>query len=154
MTPERPARIGAAALLALFLIPLGGLAAPSRAAPSACPEHYFGGAAPDLVRPQLAAETRDLCYQHFAVVHSGVSRTPLAAAEHLTRERVLAAQGLQRSALNGMAGAPPRSRVRPRTSLPEATYPSDPCNNVARRPKMSAPLTAHSPLPCPGGESA
>ncbi len=114
MTPERPARTSvAAALLALFLVPLGSVAAPSRAAPSACPEHYFGGAAPDLVRPQLAAETRELCFRQFAVVHSGVSRTPLAAAEHLTRDRVEAARGLRReNAFHEEERLPPEQRAR------------------------------------------
>src|SRR3954447_15533075 len=36
-----------------------------------------------------------------------------------------------RLALNGMAGAPLRSRARPHTSLPEAVHPRDPCNNVS-----------------------
>ena len=70
--------------------------APARAASSACPQHHPGGAAPEIVRAQVAAETRELCFRQFSVVHSGVSRTPLAVAEHLTRERVRAARELRR----------------------------------------------------------
>lgn len=75
------------------------LAAPiaAPAAPSACPQHFTGGEAPDLVNERLAARTRELCYTGFAVLHSGVTRTPLYAAEHLTRERVDAARGLERN---------------------------------------------------------
>ena len=49
-----------------------------------------------------------------------------------------------RLALNGMAGAPLRSRARPHTSLPEAVHPGDPCNNVTNLPDPSEDL-AHDP---------
>jgi O-acetylhomoserine/O-acetylserine sulfhydrylase-like pyridoxal-dependent enzyme len=65
------------------------------------------------VRPQLAAEARELCFRQFAVVHSGVSRTPLAAAERLTRERVEAARGLEReNAFHEEDRLPPEERAR------------------------------------------
>lgn len=79
----------AAALLAL---PAG-----LQAAPTACPQHFPGGEAPDLVNERLAAKARELCYGGFAVLHSGITRTPLYAAEHLTRERIAAARGLERN---------------------------------------------------------
>src|SRR3954469_19137264 len=66
------------------------------AAPSACPEHHPGGMAPDILRPALAERARELCFRGYAVIYSGISRTPLAAAEHLTRDRVEASRGLQR----------------------------------------------------------
>ena len=47
------------------------------------PRSEIGLFAPEIVRPQVAAETRELCFRQFSVVHSGVSRTPLAVAEHL-----------------------------------------------------------------------
>ncbi len=111
MMVERLGRTSAAVLLAFLLF--SAFAAASRAAPSACPEHYPGGVAPDLVRPQLAAETRELCFRQFAVVHSGVSRTPLSAAEHLTRERVRAARELRReNAFHEEERLPPDQRAR------------------------------------------
>lgn len=67
------------------------------AAPTSCPEHFEGGEAPNLVNERLASRTRELCYTSFAVLHSGITRTPLYAAEHLTREQVLAARGLERN---------------------------------------------------------
>ena len=86
----RPATLIATLALAAAL---SGTAA---AVPSACPEHYPGGLAPDILRPALAERARELCFRSYAVLHSGVSRTALAAAEHLTRERVQAARGLER----------------------------------------------------------
>ena len=68
----------------------------AHAAASACPEHHAGGVAPDIVRPPLAAETREMCVEEYSVLYSGLSRTPLAAAEHLTRERIEDARGLRR----------------------------------------------------------
>ena len=75
------------------------LAAPvaAPAAPTACPQHYAGGTAPDLVNERLAARTRELCYGAFSVLHSGITRTPLYAAQHLTRDRIAAARAIGRS---------------------------------------------------------
>ena len=82
------------------------------AAPSACPEHYPGGLAPDILRPTLAERARELCFRSYAVLHSGVSRTALAAAEHLTRERVQAARGLEReNAFHEEERLPPEERA-------------------------------------------
>ena len=86
--PARCSRLRGA-LVALLL--LGGLVGPvpeAEAAPTACPEHYPGGMAPDIVRPALAARVREICFEGYAVLHSGISRTALASAEHLTRRRI------------------------------------------------------------------
>ncbi len=108
---RRISRRGRLALAVLALV--GGLVGAAAAAPSACPQHHPGGAAPDIVRPQLAAETRELCFREYSVVHSGVSRTPLAAAEHLTRERVRAARELRReNAFHEEERLPPEQRAR------------------------------------------
>ena len=66
------------------------------AAESACPQFFVGGTAPNLANPKLAARTRELCYSKFAVLHSGVTRTPLWSAEHLTRVQLDAARALDR----------------------------------------------------------
>jgi endonuclease G, mitochondrial len=58
------------------------------ASPTACPQHFLGGQAPILINPKLAAKTREICYSGYAVLHSGITRTPLWSAEHLTRERI------------------------------------------------------------------
>lgn len=66
------------------------------AAETNCPEHFVGGKAPDLLSPKLSVMAREVCYKGYAVLHSGVTRTPVYAAEHLTRERLLQAKGLKR----------------------------------------------------------
>lgn len=66
------------------------------AATSACPYHYAGGKAPDVLNKKLSAETRELCNTGFVVMHSGVARTPLWSAEHLTRDRIDNAKGMER----------------------------------------------------------
>ena len=80
----------------IVFVLVAGFTSIARAASSACPEHYPGGVSPDIVRPQLAAETYELCFREFAVIYSGISRTPLASAEHLTRDSVQSGRGLRR----------------------------------------------------------
>lgn len=67
-------------------------AAPASATP--CPVVFFHGATPVIGSPRLAAGTHELCYQSFAVLTSGVSRTGLWSAEHLTRGGIEAARAL------------------------------------------------------------
>jgi DNA/RNA endonuclease G (NUC1) len=43
-----------------------------------------------------SSKTRTICYSAFAVLHSGVTRTPLWAAEHLTRKGLDAAVATER----------------------------------------------------------
>lgn len=61
-----------------------------------CPQHFVGGTPPALLKPQLAQGTQALCYEQFAVLHSGIVRTPLWSAEHLTRDDVETAEQLKR----------------------------------------------------------
>lgn len=70
--------------------------APVRADTGSCAEQFWRAAAPRIVNPKLAANTRELCYSGYAVLHSGVTRTPLWSAEHLTRERVEEARSMTR----------------------------------------------------------
>ena len=50
-----------------------------------CSSIYYGNTAPDILNTKLTVKTQELCYKKFAVMHSGISRTPLWSAEHLTR---------------------------------------------------------------------
>jgi endonuclease G len=43
---------------------------------------------PKLVNQSLASKTKQLCYSEFVLLHSGVTRTPLWSAEHLTAARI------------------------------------------------------------------
>jgi endonuclease G len=90
----RPLPWPAGSALRLVLPVLVVATAPALA--RSCPEHVAGGTLPTLTNPRLAADTTLLCYQGFAVLHSGLSRTPLYAAEHLTAARVEAARRIDR----------------------------------------------------------
>ena len=94
MHPFRPA-LRRFTLFALLLLAAcnAGLA---DAAVTRWPANYLGGIAPDILNTKLAAKARELGYDSFALMHSGITRTPLWAAEHLTRESLLSAQGLER----------------------------------------------------------
>ncbi|CAH2602321.1 Endonuclease [Rhodovastum atsumiense] len=99
------------ALFALLLLP--GLAGFGHTAAAFCAGQHPGGVAPAIVRPQLAAETRELCFREFAVIHSGISRTPLAVAEHLTRAQVQAARKIGReNNFHDEDALPPEHRAR------------------------------------------
>ncbi|MCJ2048165.1 DNA/RNA non-specific endonuclease [Methylobacterium sp. J-070] len=78
---------------ALALATLGP--APAAAADS-CPALFAEGRVPVLTNAKLAARTTALCFEAFAVLHSGLTRTPLYAAEHLTRASVAEARSVAR----------------------------------------------------------
>ena len=61
-----------------------------------CPGLFAEGRVPALTNPKLAAQTTPLCFEAFAVLHSGVTRTPLYSAEHLTRGSVADARAVAR----------------------------------------------------------
>jgi endonuclease G len=63
----------------------------------ACRALFADGRAPTLTNPKLADRAVPLCFEAFAVLHSGVSRTPLYAAERLTRRSVSAARRVERA---------------------------------------------------------
>ncbi|WP_342105401.1 DNA/RNA non-specific endonuclease [Methylobacterium sp. SI9] len=78
---------------ALLLVLVSG---PAARAEEACPALFATGQAPVLTNPKLAVRTVPLCFEAFAVLHSGVTRTPLYSAEHLTRASVAAARTVAR----------------------------------------------------------
>ncbi len=61
-----------------------------------CEKHFFQKTAPEFTRQSLQASTVGLCFEAFAVMHSGVSKTPLWSAEHLTRDSLKAAREVPR----------------------------------------------------------
>ena len=65
-------------------------------AATACPQHFAAGQPPQIVKVKLRPKTRELCFEAFATLHSGLSRTPLYSAEHLTRPNLEAARQLPR----------------------------------------------------------
>lgn len=72
------------------------LAPPAAAAPTACPEHFAAGSAPEVRNPRLLDSARALCFRAFALLHSGVTRSGLYAAERLTTESVERARATPR----------------------------------------------------------
>ncbi|WP_245259422.1 DNA/RNA non-specific endonuclease [Methylobacterium sp. 77] len=62
-----------------------------------CPSLFARGRAPVLVNRKLATETVRLCYEAFAVLHSGISRTPIYVSEPLTRASVRNARAIDRT---------------------------------------------------------
>ncbi|GEP07641.1 hypothetical protein MOX02_56790 [Methylobacterium oxalidis] len=78
-----------------------------------CPARFLDGAPPRLTNAKLSQRTLPLCFDAFAVLHSGVSRTPLYAAEHLTRASVAAARRVDREdAFHDEDRVPPDERAR------------------------------------------
>jgi endonuclease G len=63
---------------------------------TACPEHFSAGQPSTITNPKLQPYTQEICFEAFAVLHSGISRTPLYSAEHLTRKNLEAAKTLSR----------------------------------------------------------
>lgn len=69
---------------------------PVKAAEAGCAAEFADGVAPALVNPRLGQRTEPLCFRAFAVLYSGVTRTPLYSAEHLTAPRIEAARDVRR----------------------------------------------------------
>jgi endonuclease G len=64
--------------------------------PQGCESNFVEGAAPVITSENLAKKTEMLCFDAYAVMASGISRTPVWSAEHLTAKRVEAARQLKR----------------------------------------------------------
>lgn len=64
--------------------------------PPTCADHFVNGQVPIITSPALAKRTTALCFEGYAVAFSGVSRTPVWSAEHLTARRVDEAGQLKR----------------------------------------------------------
>jgi len=63
---------------------------------ASCPDQFAGEVAPALLRGSLKQQTVAICYSGYAVLVSGLTRTPLWSAEVLTAAGVDAARQLQR----------------------------------------------------------
>lgn len=61
-----------------------------------CSESFYGGVYPEFTNDKLSNKTQELCMDGFAVMYSGVSRTPLWSAEHLDRKRLQQAKEIDR----------------------------------------------------------
>jgi endonuclease G len=61
---------------------------------AACPQHFAGGLIP--VTPQ-APKLRELCFDAFAVLHSGSTKTPVYVAQKLNRQILQAGKSIKRT---------------------------------------------------------
>jgi endonuclease G len=63
---------------------------------SQCSQSFYGSIYPEFTNPKLSNKTQALCMDGFAVMYSGVSRTPLWSAEYLDRKRLQQAKEIDR----------------------------------------------------------
>jgi endonuclease G len=56
-----------------------------------CPQFFVAGQIPTLTSA-TAKNTKKICYKDYAVLHSGVTKTPLWSAEHLTQAAIARGQ--------------------------------------------------------------
>ena len=61
-----------------------------------CSQSFYGGVYPEFINTKLSNNTQALCMDGFAVMYSGVSRTPLWSAEYLNRTRLQQAKQIDR----------------------------------------------------------
>lgn len=100
---------GRASVVAVLFALLSGA---TGASPTNCPQFFAGGQAPDLRRADLAERGHALCFGFYSVVESGVSRTAIWSAEHLTRASVEAAHQQKRvDAFHAESAIIPRDRA-------------------------------------------
>lgn len=81
-------------LTAVFLVSATGSA---QAGFASCLQFFPGQQPPRLPAPAAEWRPRELCFEAFAVLHSGRAKTPLYTVERLTREQLLDARDEQRS---------------------------------------------------------
>jgi len=81
----------------LFVLALViSLSVPVHASSSACTAHYLNSNAPEITNEAIASKAREICFSSFGVMHSGITRTPLWSAEHLTRDSIENAKDIER----------------------------------------------------------
>lgn len=70
-----------------LVVALVALTVTAQAADTACPQHVADDAPSRLVGERLGTGTRERCDSGYGLLHSGVTRTGLRAAGHLTRDK-------------------------------------------------------------------
>ena len=75
-------------VLMLFMMMFLPLAAMAEPAPEGCAEHFLGREMPTVVNRVRTNKTRLLCFSQYALLHSGVAKTAVWSAEHLTSDRI------------------------------------------------------------------
>ena len=89
------ARVKNNLIMAVFTV-LIGISSAQADDLSQCSQSFYGGVYPEFTNPKLSNNTQALCMDGFAVMYSGVSRTPLWSAEYLDRKRLQQAKEIDR----------------------------------------------------------
>ena len=89
------ARVKNNLIMAVFTV-LIGMSSAQADDLSQCSQSFYGGVYPEFTNPKLSDNTQALCMDGFAVMYSGVSRTPLWSAEYLDRKRLQQAKEIDR----------------------------------------------------------
>ena len=89
------ARVKNTTIMTVFTV-LIGISAAQADDLSQCSQSFYGGVYPEFTNPKLSNNTQALCMDGFAVMYSGVSRTPLWSAEYLDRKRLQQAKQIDR----------------------------------------------------------
>ncbi len=80
----------------LFAVSLSLVSGVSNASASDCADQLFQATPPLVEKQALLNRSQEICFQEFAVLHSGITRTPLWSAEHLTSARIRQAYSVAR----------------------------------------------------------
>ncbi len=97
-------------LTAFLLALIVSFVHPVFAEQAGCPAQVYRGIAPAIKIPKLLQQTYAVCFSEITVLYSGLSKTPLWSAEHLTALRIQRAGTLPRLKANAF---------HEETSLPE-----------------------------------
>jgi len=77
-----------------------------------CADQFANGQPPEILNRKLETRATLLCFDAFGTLYSGISRTPLWSAEHLTAERVEQAMRLKRkNSFHAERGLAPADRA-------------------------------------------
>lgn len=63
---------------------------------SNCPQNFYKGYYPTVLNGDIPGNRRALCFDGFAVLHSGISKTPVYSAEYITRSSMALADAVPR----------------------------------------------------------
>jgi endonuclease G, mitochondrial len=83
-------------LKAFLIIAFVSLTYPVTAEELGCSSQLYRGTVPSIKSPKLAPRTYTVCFSQIALLYSGIARTPLWSAEHLTALRIERARTLPR----------------------------------------------------------
>ena len=84
-------------IMSITIVALSGLSVAHADDLAQCNQSFYAGIYPEFTEnSKLSKNTQALCFDGFAVMYSGISRTPLWSAEYLTRERLTQAKLIDR----------------------------------------------------------